>query len=127
MFGRLPAYGFYCRHIKGLKLLNVQLQWDKPDRRHALVLDDVEDACIDGLDTPPLPGAESIIRLTDARDIFIRGCRPKSGTDLFLKVDGALSEGILLTGNDFSDGNKVVERAPGVPKKAVSEIANPAD
>ena len=124
MFGKLPAYGLYCRHIKGLKLLNVQLQWDKPDRRNALTLNDVEDAFIDVLEAPPLSGAESVIRLSDARDICIRGCRPKSGTDLFLKVGGVQSQGILLTGNDFSDATKVVERAPGVSKKAVSEIAN---
>ena len=127
MFGKLPAYGFYCRHVKGLKLLNVQLQWAQPDRRHALVLDDVEDAFIDDLDAPPLSGAESVIRLTDTRDIFIRGCRPKSGTDLFLKVDGARTEGILLTGNDFGGTDKVIERAPGVPKKAVSKITNFTD
>ncbi|MFC1634444.1 glycoside hydrolase family 28 protein [Planctomycetota bacterium] len=127
MFGKLPAYGLYCRHIKGLKLLNVQLQWDQPDRRHALVLDDVEDALIDDLDAPGLSGAESVVRLTDTRGIFVRGCRPKSGTDLFLKLDGGRSKRIVLTGNDFDGAEKIVERASEVPKKAVSEIANLVD
>ncbi|OHB75453.1 MAG: hypothetical protein A2Z25_06895 [Planctomycetes bacterium RBG_16_55_9] len=127
MFGKLPAYGFYCRHVKGLKLLNVQLQCEKSDQRHALVLDDVEDALIDDLDASRSPGAEATVRLTDARDTFIRGCRPKAGTDLFLKVDGTRSKGIVLTGNDFSNAAKIVERAPDVPTAAVSEIANLAD
>jgi hypothetical protein len=124
MFGKLSAYGFFFRHVKGLKLLNVQLQTKKPDQRHAVVFDDVEGALVDALSTPSLPGAESIARLTNARDILVRGCRPKAGTDLFLKLDGARSEGIFLTGNDFSDVTTIVERAPDVPKKAISKKAN---
>lgn len=124
MFGKLPAYGFYCRHIKGLKLLNVQVQTEKPDQRHALVFDDVEDVLIDCLDTPGSPGAESIARFINARDIFVRGCRPKAGTNMFLKLDGAQSEGIYLTGNDFSNVTTIVEQSSDVSKKAVSKKAN---
>jgi hypothetical protein len=127
MFGKLPAYGFYGRHVKGLKLLNVQLQYQKPDQRHALILDDVEDALIDDLDAPYSPGAEAIVQLTDARDIFVRGCRPKAGTGVFLKVEGTKSKGIVLTGNDFRSAANVVEQTAGVPTKAVSEIANLVD
>ncbi len=73
MFGRLPAYGFYCRHVKGLKLLNVQLQLAKSDQRHGIVFEDVEDALIDGLVAPRSAGANSIVRLTDVKKVFIRG------------------------------------------------------
>ncbi|MBM4028087.1 MAG: glycoside hydrolase, partial [Planctomycetes bacterium] len=38
MFGMLPAYGFFCRHVQGLVLQNVHLQTATPDHRHALVL-----------------------------------------------------------------------------------------
>jgi hypothetical protein len=72
MFGKLPAYGLYCRHVKGLKLLNVQLQLEKPDRRHAVVLEDVEDALIDCLDAPRLPEAGEMIRMTNVKNVFIR-------------------------------------------------------
>ncbi len=124
MFGRLPAYGFYCRHVKGLKMLNVQLQLAKDDRRHALVFEDVEDALVDGLDAPCSPGASSILRLTDVKGVFIRGCRPTVGTDVFLKLQGAQSENVVLAGNDLSGVSKVVERAPDVPKAALSAMAN---
>jgi polygalacturonase len=72
MFGKLSAYGFYCRHVRGLKLLNVQLQLARPDPRHALVLDDVDDALVDCLDAPHTPGAETAIQLTDVKNVFIR-------------------------------------------------------
>ena len=72
MFGRLPAYGFYCRHVKGLKLLNVQLQLANSDQRHGLVMEDVEDALIDDFTGPCPPEADSTIRTTDVKDVFIR-------------------------------------------------------
>ncbi|MHC4104957.1 MAG: glycoside hydrolase family protein, partial [Planctomycetota bacterium] len=72
MFGRLPAYGFYCRHVKGLKLLNVQLQLANTDQRHGLVMEDVEDALIDDLTGPRPPEADSTIRLNNVKEVFIR-------------------------------------------------------
>jgi len=68
MFGRLPAYGLYCRHVKGLKLLNVQLQLAKADQRRAVVFDDVEDAFIDSPDV-----SSEMIRIVGSKDVFIRG------------------------------------------------------
>jgi len=84
----------------------------------------VEDALIDGLDAPCSPGAGSILRLTDVKGVFIRGCRPTAGTDVFLKLQGAQSENVVLAGNDLSGVSKVVERAPDVPETALSEMAN---
>ena len=61
MFGVLPAYGFYCRHVRGLKFHNIRLDTTKPDLRHALVCDDVKDLIIDGLDAACRPDAEPIV------------------------------------------------------------------
>jgi polygalacturonase len=73
MFGRrLPAYGFYCRHVKGLKLLNVQLQLAKSDQRQGLVFEDIEDALIDNLSGPYPTGVDSTIRLNDVKEVYIR-------------------------------------------------------
>jgi polygalacturonase len=72
MFGKLSAFGLYCRHVKSLKLFNVQLQLDKPDQRYAVVLEDVEDALIDYLDAPISPDTDEMICLTDVKDVFIR-------------------------------------------------------
>jgi polygalacturonase len=72
MFGTLSAYGLYCRHVKGLKLLNIQLQLQKPDQRHAFVFEDVEDAVIDCLDAPISPDTGKMICLTNVKDVFIR-------------------------------------------------------
>ena len=72
MFGRLSAYGLYCRHVKDLKLLNIQLQLEKPDQRHAVVLEDVDDALIDCLDATVSPDAGEMIQMTNVKNVSIR-------------------------------------------------------
>ncbi len=126
MFGKLPAYGIYGRHVDGLKLTNIQLQLAGPDRRHAVVLDDVKNVIVDGLDAAWSSGAASAVRLADVRDVVIRGCRPMPGMDVFVKVQGARTEGVTLLGNDFRVVQKVVEIDQGVPQVAVALIANRA-
>ncbi|MEO6036961.1 MAG: glycosyl hydrolase family 28 protein, partial [Saprospiraceae bacterium] len=42
MFGELPAWGFYVRHVQGLKMKNVRLECIEPDFRPALVFDEVQ-------------------------------------------------------------------------------------
>lgn len=42
MFGELPAWGFYVRHVEGLTLKNVRVRIKKPDYRPAFVFDDVK-------------------------------------------------------------------------------------
>jgi len=42
MFGELPAWGFYFRHVEGISMKNVRLRIQKPDYRPCMVLDDVQ-------------------------------------------------------------------------------------
>ncbi|MBN1505891.1 MAG: glycoside hydrolase family 28 protein [Sedimentisphaerales bacterium] len=124
MFGRLPAWGLYCRHITGLTLANVQLQLAGDDRRHAVVFEDVKGAVIDGLDAPYSNGAVSVLRLADVQDVFLRNCRPQAGTSVFLSVQGARSDGITLVGNDLRGVRKVIEAAASVPPAVIALVAN---
>jgi polygalacturonase len=57
MFGTLPAYGFYCRHVKGLRFCNVRLRAAAADLRHAMVFDDAENLTLDAFDAEFWPGA----------------------------------------------------------------------
>lgn len=48
MFGTLPAYGLYGRHLKNLRLENVQLVTAVPDARPATAFEDVDGLWMDG-------------------------------------------------------------------------------
>jgi hypothetical protein len=43
MFGELPAYGFFIRHVKGLQLRDVEVSYLSPDLRPAFWLNDVRE------------------------------------------------------------------------------------
>lgn len=75
MFGALPAYGFYCRHVAGLRLSGVRLRTRVPDLRSAVVCEDVTDLRIADLDAAPAPGAAPVLRLKDAREAQVWSSR----------------------------------------------------
>ncbi|HPT28036.1 MAG TPA: glycosyl hydrolase family 28 protein [Bryobacteraceae bacterium] len=51
MFGALPAYGIYGRHVRGLRLRDVELACEKPDARPPIACFDVESLFTEN--TPP--------------------------------------------------------------------------
>ena len=44
MFGELPAYGFFIRHVKGLQMRDVEVSYLSPDLRPAFWLNEVSGA-----------------------------------------------------------------------------------
>jgi len=124
MFGTLPAYGFFCRHVKGLRFHNLQLRTLAPDYRHAMVFDDVNEAVIDSLVAPFAAGAEGMIRCANSQNIYIRNCRPPNGTELFLDLRGSQTEDILLMSNDLSGIDQISRSTADVLKSALVLQAN---
>ncbi|MFV5693509.1 glycoside hydrolase family 28 protein [Flavobacterium sp. LT1R49] len=59
MFGELPAWGFYVRHVKGISFKNVKLTLDDTDYRPAFVFDDVENLSMEKI-TLPLDKKEQV-------------------------------------------------------------------
>jgi polygalacturonase len=42
MFGEMPAYGFFIRHVKGIRMSDVEVSYMKEDARPAFVLNDAK-------------------------------------------------------------------------------------
>ena len=61
MFGAMPSYGFFFRHVAGLEMDHVKIDYVQPEARPAFVLDDVQDARFDHL---------NVRRGTDAAPLF---------------------------------------------------------
>ncbi|MGB2822303.1 MAG: glycoside hydrolase family 28 protein [Phycisphaerae bacterium] len=101
MFGTLPAYGFYCRHVRRLSFVGLRLRTDEPDLRHAMVFDDAQDVTVRGLDAQFSTGAAALLRL-----------------------QGAKTGGIVLAGGDLRKVGQVVSISPEVPKGAFARKAS---
>ncbi|MCU0874697.1 MAG: glycoside hydrolase family 43 protein, partial [Pirellulaceae bacterium] len=76
MFGTLPAYGFYCRHVEGLTFRNVELHTRQPDLRHAMVFENVQGLTIDSLNAAVAEGGVPALRMTDVDGAEIRDGQP---------------------------------------------------
>jgi polygalacturonase len=119
MFGVLPAYGFYCRHVRGLHFRNVRVGFAKPDARPAFVCDDVEDLELFGCTAASASAVNPVIRFNGVRQALIHGCRSPETGGAFLRVEGKGTEKIKLIANDLAAAKKPVDLGPGVQADAV--------
>jgi len=118
MFGVLPAYGFYARHIEGLTMRNVQSHWEEADARPAMVFDDVSELYLDAFQTDVAAGDAPLIRLHNTNGAFVRGAKPPSGVKLLVQVTGERSREIRV-GEGFSRDAKPVSAGAEVPASAI--------
>ena len=102
MFGRLPAYGFFCRHVRNLRLDGVETRFAEDDVRPALVCHDVEDLELDGC---RLEGRRSVVRLRDVRRALVRGCRTVGTAELFCEAERSAQ--VSLIANDLTQVRQV--------------------
>lgn len=81
MFGPMPAWGFFLRHVRGLDLSEVHLRAAAPDQRPAFVLEDVAAAQFFRVRAQRQPGvAEMAMR--DVRQIGIHMCAGLPDADI---------------------------------------------
>jgi len=120
MFGTLPAYGFYCRHVDGLTFRKVELRTRQPDLRHAVVCDDVKRLEIDSLAAGWSPGATATLRLTQVAGAVIRGCKAPAGAEPFLLLEGEKSRQVILRQNDLRGAAKAVILGAGASTQSLS-------
>jgi polygalacturonase len=121
MFGTLPAYGFYCRHARGLTFTRLELHTEKPDLRHALVFDDVRDVAIDGLDAAFSTGAAPLIRMAQVQQATIEACSPKTKVDTLLRLEGETTGGIVVKQCEIGNVRKTVSLSREVPDGAFTQ------
>ena len=103
MFGPLPAYGFYCRHVKNIKFHNMELGFEKADFRPALVFDDVSDLDIFSFDAEVDSSAKALIWLKNVNGAFIHSCTPPANIETFVLFDPDKSKNVKLTNNNTAN------------------------
>jgi hypothetical protein len=96
MFGRLPAYGFYCRHVKGLRLNHLEIHASATEERPALVCDDVKDLDVDDLRGSAITGTQPVVKLIQTQRAFVHDCSAPPGVKTFLETAGTGTRDIVL-------------------------------
>jgi hypothetical protein len=61
IFGLLPAYGLYARHVQGLTAINMHFDFQRADSRPAIVLDDAQGVDFDRVKASTAGGASAIV------------------------------------------------------------------
>lgn len=108
---KIPAYGIWARHVKGLKLINVKFNLASNDVRPALLCEDGKELTVSNWDLPANTGAEAIVRLENVAVANINGLSIKGDAQALVRVEGANSKGIQVTNNKSSAIKKQVEFA----------------
>ena len=124
MFRRLPAYGIYARHVRGLKLHHVQVELQAGDARPALFADDISRLDVEGFVYDVPEEEEPAIRLRNVRGAFFRGNYASQGTSAFLALEGGQTSRITLIGNDLSGAARSFDRESEIAEGVVCSIAN---
>jgi hypothetical protein len=115
-FGLLPAYGFYCRHVRNLRLNRVHVSCRTLDERPALVCDDVQRLGISELEANE---TSPVVLLRNTRRALLSNNLSPEGNRAFLRVEGPGTNHIHLAGNDLSTTTIPVERGNEVEADAI--------
>lgn len=119
MFGKLPAYGFYIRHVKGISLNNFNLTFENIDHRPALLCDDAQGMNISGFVAEGTPESKSLVMLKNTQDVFIYGSRSTADVKSFLSIEGENTKRIGIFGIETSRIKNIYETGNGVNEKEI--------
>jgi len=119
MFGTLPTYGFYCRHVEGLTLRSVQLRTRRPDLRHAVLADDVKRLKIEALEADCARAGAAVLRFVQVDGAEVRRCKAPAAANPFLLLEGSRTRQVVLEQNDLSGAAKQVDFGGGASAQAV--------
>jgi polygalacturonase len=81
MFGEIPAFGFFIRHVKGIEMNNVEVSYINEDSRPAFVLDDVKDVEFNNVKAQQAPDVPTFV-LKNVKDFKTHQCEPVADTQI---------------------------------------------
>jgi len=79
MFGILPAYGLYLRHVENIALRDIDFSFHSEDMRHTVIADDVRGLILSDIKADISNGAASFLKLVGTKDVLLEGIISKTG------------------------------------------------
>ncbi len=111
MFGRLPAFGLYARHVDGFRMHRAHFTAAQPDGRPVVYCDDVTRLELGSVGGHGQAKGGSDIALKDVHDALIHSCISSPEASSLLRVSGARSGEIYAAGNALR--GQATERSAG--------------
>ncbi len=124
---RRSPYDIFCRYVDDLKLRNIHVTWNTPEKAEwgsAIRCWHARDVEIDGFVGRQASSSDApAIWLKDVKGAFIHNCRPPKGTGTFLRIDKG-SEAVTLVNNDLNQAERTVQIEPNVDPRELFENGN---
>jgi polygalacturonase len=108
---RVPAYGIWARHVKGLKLNKVKFTLKNNDVRPAFICEDGKDIQLNKWKLAETNGAQAILRLENVDGANISNVEAKGTADAFVRVEGGNSNSVKVSKANTPGIKKQVEVA----------------
>ena len=124
MFGTLPSYGFFVRHVRNLRMRDIEVAFERRDDRPALLCDDVDGIAIDGFKAMSSPEQDMIMGFRNVRNALIRGCMPADDAAVLLRLDGPQSANVVLDSNLIPEGVQAVVCGPAASEGDAMNLQN---
>ncbi len=99
--GPLPAYGFYCRHARNVSFVDVEVSFDQPDARPAVVCDDVDLLDVTRLTAEAQNPQPAVVWLYNTHDARVTNGRAVGEAKKLLRLDGNTRQ-ITARGNKIT-------------------------
>lgn len=102
MFGAIPSWGFYVRHAKNLKLQDIDLTLEHPEKRPAFIFEDVAQLRIKAVTATRSEEAPAILHFKDVKQVVISDCLVPTDLATFMDISENKKNEIQLIGNEIN-------------------------
>lgn len=99
MFGTLPAYGLFVKHVKGIRLNNISCSFTGADERPAIALENVSDFELRDLKLQSLSHTNAPLYLKNATNGFVTGNSVSTPAKHFIWKEGTVTDVAVSNNN----------------------------
>lgn len=107
--------GFEINKAENITLDNVRVE---TEIGAAFKISESSNLRINNIYNPKPLQDKPVLEVTDVRDMFIQGCFPETGSRSFIKLDGGLTDNIILKNNYLERLAMPVDKGAGLNKSA---------